>query len=101
MGILSQIQRLLVFHSFSWTSSLRIAISPIYGKSCAQDFKFRMALTKMFQGDQNIQKIFAGTYTFGPRREIHVLSNFDVKKFAIQKILVCVKHLWSRSYWIK
>ena len=83
MGMLSHIQRLLVFHSFSWTSSLRIAIFLIYGKSCAQDFKFRTALTKMFQGDQKIQKIFAGTYTFGPRCEIQVLSNFDVKKFAI------------------
>ena len=101
MGLLSQIQQLLIFHGFSCTSSLQIAISGLYGKSCAQKSEFRMALTKIFRGIKKIQKIFAGTYTFGPWRKIHVLSNFNLKKYAIQKILVCVKHPWSWSYWIK
>ena len=57
----------------------------------------RRVLTRNLQGNPKFLGAGGGRHTFGPWRKIDVLANSDVKKIAIPKILVCVKHPWSWS----
>ena len=61
----------------------------------------RSIFTQTLQGFLNFLGAGGGRHTFGPWHRIHVLANSDMKKFAIQKILVCGKHPCSWSYWSK
>ena len=80
---------------------LKLRFWPNNQKVCFFYWLARRVLPQNLQGNPNFLGAGGGRHSFGPWRKIHVLANSDMKKFAIQKILVCVKYLWSWSYWIK
>ena len=61
---------------------------PIYGKTSIHNFWFNFVLIKLNYGTLENEKKDGGRYSFGSRHKIHVLMNFDIKTFPIQKFLV-------------
>ena len=66
-----------------------------------QKIYFSFVLNGKWPGKVEFLKNMRGPRIYSCSQKFHILVIFDVKKLSIQKILVCLKHPWPWSYWIK